>query len=160
MKTYSFKDIINVYVLGDCHGEFKEYFHGIKNGLDIKSEDEDKPHPKELERQARKAAREQAMRNAGRPQIAVDANGTVSAKTYTITWKDENGTIVDSNVVYSIPEVTVDRTESVIVNLYAYFTFIFYLSFLFCSFIRFYCCFSFYFFFLFFSNFCCSSCFN
>ena len=75
MKTYSFKDIVNVYVLGDCHGEFKDYFHGIKNGLDIKSEDEDKPHPKELERQARKAAREQAMRNAGRPQIAVDAQG-------------------------------------------------------------------------------------
>ena len=75
MKTYSFKDIVNVYVLGDCHGEFKDYFHGIKNGLDIKSEDEDKPHPKELERQARKAAREQAIRNAGRPQIAVDAQG-------------------------------------------------------------------------------------
>lgn len=75
MNTYSFENIKNVYVLGDCHGEFKTYFHAIKNGIDVHSEDEDAPHPKELERQARKAAREQAMRNAGRPQIAVDAHG-------------------------------------------------------------------------------------
>lgn len=75
MNTYSFENIKNVYVLGDCHGEFKTYFHAIKNGIDVHSEDEDAPHPKELERQARKAAREQAMRNAGRPQIAVDGHG-------------------------------------------------------------------------------------
>ena len=75
MKTYSFEKINNVYVLGDCHGEFKTYFHAIKVGLNVKSEDEDKPHPKELERQARKAAREQAIRNAGRPQMFANDNG-------------------------------------------------------------------------------------
>jgi hypothetical protein len=68
MGTYSFKGIKNIYVIGDCHGEFKTYFHGIKCGLNIKSEDEETPHPKELERQARKAAREQAMRDNQRLQ--------------------------------------------------------------------------------------------
>lgn len=66
MNNYSFEKINCVYVLGDCHGEFKTYFHEIKQGLSIKSEDEDKPHPKELERQARKAAREQAQMQIGR----------------------------------------------------------------------------------------------
>lgn len=65
MRTYTFDKVKNIFVLGDCHGEFKTFFHGIKNGLSVKSEDEDKPHPKELERQARKAAIEQAARNAG-----------------------------------------------------------------------------------------------
>jgi hypothetical protein len=62
MRTYTFEKIKNIFVLGDCHGEFKTFFNGIKNGLSVKTEDEDKPHPKELERQARKAAKEQAAR--------------------------------------------------------------------------------------------------
>jgi hypothetical protein len=79
MNNYSFKDINYIYVVGDCHGEFKYYFNEIKQGLLIKSEDEDAPHPKEIERQARKAAREQMERNAylerraNRPQLRYGA---------------------------------------------------------------------------------------
>lgn len=36
-------------------------------------------------------------------------------------WKDENGVIVDSNTVYSIPGETIEKTEPVIVDLYAYY---------------------------------------
>ena len=62
MNNYSFKDINNIYVIGDCHGEFKTYLHYIKQGLFVNSEDEDTPHPKEIERLERKEAREHAAR--------------------------------------------------------------------------------------------------
>lgn len=63
MKKYSFEKTGNVYVVGDCHGEFKSLFHNIKSRLVVKDEDIDAPHPKEIERQARRRALEEAMRN-------------------------------------------------------------------------------------------------
>ena len=64
MKKYSFDNINNIYVIGDCHGEFKTYFHEIKKRLFVKDDDAEKPHPMEIERQARMKAREEASRNA------------------------------------------------------------------------------------------------
>lgn len=57
MKKYSFEKIDNIFVLGDCHGEFKSFFHGIKEHLRIKDDDKETPHPKELELRARMEAR-------------------------------------------------------------------------------------------------------
>lgn len=59
MKKYSFKDINCVYVLGSSQEDFKYFFSDIKNGLNIKEEDFEKPHPKEAERIARQRAREE-----------------------------------------------------------------------------------------------------
>ena len=50
MKVYSFKDIDRVYVVGDCHGEFKKFFNGIKSNLSIKDEDVEPVHPMEASR--------------------------------------------------------------------------------------------------------------
>jgi len=50
MKVYSFKDIDRVYVVGDCHGEFKKFFNGIKSNLSIKDEDIEPVHPMEASR--------------------------------------------------------------------------------------------------------------
>lgn len=58
---YCISGIKNVFVIGDCHGEFRPFFGRIKSHLTVKSEDEDKPHPKEVERQARMAATMQTM---------------------------------------------------------------------------------------------------
>ena len=60
MKKYQFKDIENVFVTGDCHGEFKSFFNEIKKMVKINKEDEEETHPMEIERQARKKAKEQA----------------------------------------------------------------------------------------------------
>lgn len=57
MKKYSFEKIDNIFVLGDCHGEFKSFFHGIKEHLRIKDDDKETPHQKELEFRARIDAR-------------------------------------------------------------------------------------------------------
>jgi UDP-2,3-diacylglucosamine pyrophosphatase LpxH len=80
MKKYSFDNIKNIYVIGDCHGEFKTYFRGIKNGLLVKDDDAEKPHPMEAERQARMKAREEAhrvaaLRNAMRGHRYGDGGG-------------------------------------------------------------------------------------
>jgi len=61
MNTYSLENVSNIFVLGSCNGDLKRCFDNIKNGLSIKDGDEDKPHPKEIERLARKAAKEQQM---------------------------------------------------------------------------------------------------
>lgn len=65
MNKYQFKDISRVFVTGDIHGEFKTLFNGIKNNLEIKAEDVEKTHPMEIERLARKKAKEAAIRNEG-----------------------------------------------------------------------------------------------
>lgn len=69
MNKYTFKDIKNVFVTGDCHGEFKLFFNNIKSQITIKDEDRDEEHPMEVERQARKRAKEEAAiaRRINRP---------------------------------------------------------------------------------------------
>lgn len=57
MKKYSFEKIENVFVLGDCHGEFKNFFHNIKEHLRVNDDDKETPHPKEAELLARIEAR-------------------------------------------------------------------------------------------------------
>lgn len=71
---YCISGIKNVFVLGDCHGEFRPFFGRIKSHLTVKSEDEDKPHPKEVERQTRMAATMQTMLR-GRANINVGVFG-------------------------------------------------------------------------------------
>ena len=89
MKKYSFEKSGVVYVLGDCQGEFKSLFHNIKSRLVVKDEDVDAPHPKEIERQARRRALEEAMRNQplpeghGRPFTYEDFRRRARAMTYT-----------------------------------------------------------------------------
>jgi len=60
MKKYSFKNINCVYVLGSSDEDYRKYLSDIKSCLYVKDEDVDKEHPKELERQARRRAREEA----------------------------------------------------------------------------------------------------
>ena len=67
MKKYQFNDINNIFVIGDVHGELKTMLSELKSRLFVKPEDADTPHPMELERQARKKAKEEAMRNQPRP---------------------------------------------------------------------------------------------
>lgn len=64
MKTYSFSNINNIFLLGSGRGEFKEAFYELKKMLEVKDEDADKPHPKEIERQARRKARQNAFQEA------------------------------------------------------------------------------------------------
>jgi hypothetical protein len=65
MDRYQFKDIQNVFVVGDISGDLKLFFSNLKSYLGVKPEDADAPHPMELERRARKKAREEAaMRQA------------------------------------------------------------------------------------------------
>ena len=65
MGIYKFEKIKNIFVVGDCHGEFKKYFHDIKMGINVKSEDVEPLHPKEIERRERRAAKEEARRQRG-----------------------------------------------------------------------------------------------
>ena len=67
MKKYQFKNIESIFVTGDCHGEFKSFFNEIKKSVKINKEDEEETHPMEIERQARKKAKEEAA-------IAMQAN--------------------------------------------------------------------------------------
>jgi len=64
MKQYSFEKIDNIFVLGDCHGDFKNFLHSIKERLYIKDDDKEMPHPKEAEFMARIEARRN-MHNEG-----------------------------------------------------------------------------------------------
>lgn len=46
MKLYDFKDISKIFIVGDIHGEFKEFFNVLKNGLSIKKDClDDDVHP-------------------------------------------------------------------------------------------------------------------
>ena len=58
---YCINNISNIFVLGDCHGDFKQFLNSIKRHLMVKPEDEDKQHPKEIERQERKTIAMQTM---------------------------------------------------------------------------------------------------
>lgn len=57
MRKYSFEKVKDFFIVGDCHGSIENAFNQIKPCLYIKEEDEDKPHPKELERQERNVVR-------------------------------------------------------------------------------------------------------
>ena len=54
MNIYNFGKLNNIFVLGNCYGGLKKHISAIKTGLYVREEDEEKPHPKELERQERK----------------------------------------------------------------------------------------------------------
>ena len=57
MRKYSFEKVKDLFIVGDCHGKLENAFNQISPCLYIKEEDEDKPHPKELERQERNVVR-------------------------------------------------------------------------------------------------------
>ena len=57
MRKYSFEKVKDLFIVGDCHGKLENALNQIKPCLYIKEEDEDKPHPKELERQERNVVR-------------------------------------------------------------------------------------------------------
>ena len=65
MNTYSF-NVRGVTVISGNDGDFKTLISKIKDGLDIKTEDFEQPHPKEIERLARMQAMENGRRNNGR----------------------------------------------------------------------------------------------
>ena len=65
MNTYSF-NVRGVIVISGNDGDFKTLISKIKDGLDIKTEDFEQPHPKEIERLARMQAMEDGRRNNGR----------------------------------------------------------------------------------------------
>ena len=91
MDRYQFKDIQNVFVVGGISGDLKLFFSNLKQYIGVKSEDADTPHPMELERRARKKAREeatmrQAMRGMRMPRgfgdgmaFTLDAGPTITA---------------------------------------------------------------------------------
>ena len=56
-KNYDFKNIERIFAIGGMHGNYKEIFNALKPYLNVKPEDADKPHPKELERMMRKRGR-------------------------------------------------------------------------------------------------------
>ena len=72
MKKYQLNGIKRIYVVGECQTSFNDLLSNIKNRLIVKSEDLDKPHPKEIERMERRAAQEVGAENAEEPHDFMD----------------------------------------------------------------------------------------
>lgn len=64
MNVLDYSEIKQLYVLGDIHGDFKQLFNRIKENLEHSSQDE--PHPKEIERKAKKKAKQERFRELQR----------------------------------------------------------------------------------------------
>ena len=78
MNIYNFGKLNNIFVLGSCHGEFKKYISAIKGGLYVREKDEEKPHPKEIERQERKLAMQRRSRRNNIPLNALQDTFTIN----------------------------------------------------------------------------------